>query len=90
MIFCRDPEYSLKKQAGTVGKTTQKTTQKQTDILAYLSKNPKAGRDEIAQNIEVITESGVKYNLKALQKKGLLKRVGSAKGGHWEVIENKQ
>jgi ATP-dependent DNA helicase RecG len=97
VIFYRDPEYSLKKQAGTVEKTAQKTTQKtaqkttqkQTDILAYLSKNPKAGRDEIAQNIKGITESGVKYNLKALQDKGLLKRVGSAKGGHWEVIENK-
>ena len=54
--------------------------------MAYLSKNPKAGRDEIARNIKGITVAGVKYNLKALQDKGLLKRIGSPKGGYWQVL----
>ena len=91
VIFYRDPEYSLKRPGRTDQKTTQKTdqktTQKQKDILAYLSKHPKAGREEIAENIKGITESGVKYNLKVLQDKGLLKRFGSAKGGHWQIVE---
>ncbi|MFC1590269.1 ATP-binding protein [Candidatus Omnitrophota bacterium] len=95
VIFYRDPKYSLKRPSSaperadqkTTQKTDQKTTQKQRDILAYLSKHPKAGREEIAKNIKGITESGVKYNLKALQDKGLLKRIGSDKGGHWQIVE---
>jgi len=70
----------------TTQKAVQKTTQKQDDILAYLSKCHKAGREEIAKTIEGISVSGVKYNLKILQDRGLLKRVGSPKGGHWEVL----
>ena len=69
-----------------MGETTQKTTQKQTDILYYLKDNPQAGRADIALNIKTLTEAGVKYNLDVLQKKGLIKRIGSAKGGHWEVL----
>ena len=87
--FYRDPKFSLKtlEETGekTTQKTIQKTTQKQKGILLHLQENPQASREEIAKNIKGITESGVKYNLKALQKKGLLKRVGSDKGGRWEV-----
>lgn len=93
--FYRDPRYSLKKESDaradqkTVQKTTQetiqKTTQKQEAILSYLKEHPEAGREEMAQNIEGITASGIKYNLKVLQEKGFLKRIGSDKGGYWEV-----
>lgn len=74
----------------TVGKekTTQKTTPKQNYILTYLSKNPKASREKIAKNVRDITESGIKYSLKVLQNKGLLKRIGSAKGGYWKVLND--
>ena len=33
-----------------------------------------------------ITDSGVKYHLRKMQEKGLLRRVGPDKGGHWELI----
>ena len=82
----RNPEHALK--AGgtkTAQKTVQKTVQKQKEILEFLKVHPKVGREEIARNINGISESGVKYNLKVLQDKGLLKRIGPAKGGHWEV-----
>lgn len=76
----------------TAQKTTQKTTQalsiKQQEILNYLSTHPSASRKEISENISGISEDGVKYNLKGLQKKGFIKRIGPAKGGHWEVIED--
>ncbi|MCF7887650.1 MAG: helix-turn-helix domain-containing protein [Candidatus Omnitrophica bacterium] len=95
VIFYRDLEYSLKRPGWGVEKTAQKTTQKpaqkttqkQRDILVYLSKHPKAGREEIAGNVKGISESGVKYNLRVLQDKKLLKRIGSARGGHWQVVE---
>ena len=53
----------------TTQKTDQKTTQKQQVILSYLKEHPEASREEIARNIKGITESGIKYNLKALQEK---------------------
>ena len=76
----------------TAQKTAQKTTQalsiKQQEILNYLSTHPSASRKEISENISGISEDGVKYNLKGLQKKGFIKRIGPAKGGHWEVIDS--
>ena len=67
-------------------KKTKETTQKQQEILDYLKDHPEAGRQEIAIKIGGITEDGVKANLSSLQKRGLLKRLGPAKGGYWEVI----
>ena len=76
-----------KTRVKTIQKTIQKTTRKQGEILSYLKEHPMAGREEIAKKIKDITESGVKYNLKVLREKGLLKRIGPAKGGYWEVVE---
>ena len=71
----------------TLAETTQKTTQKQKAIIDYLKQNPRAGRQEISENIDGITEDGVKYNLKRLQEIGLLIRHGSDRGGSWEVVK---
>ncbi|MDA3780783.1 MAG: winged helix-turn-helix transcriptional regulator [Bacteroidales bacterium] len=64
--------------------TTQKTTQK---ILDVLRENPQAGRKEIAEIIGDITEDGIKYHLEKLKAIGIIKRVGPAKGGYWEIIK---
>ncbi len=66
--------------------TTRKLTEKQAAILEYIREHPKAGRHEMAQNIEGITEDSIKYNLKRLQESGLLRHASSANGGHWEVM----
>lgn len=58
----------------------------QKDIIEFLIQNPNAGRVEIASQLGNITEDGVKYNLKVLQEKGVLKRIGPAKGGYWEIV----
>ena len=68
-------------------KTTQKMTQNQQAILSYLLEYPQASRIEVAEAISTITENGVKYNLKVLQDSGLLKRIGSARAGHWKVLQ---
>jgi len=39
---------------------------------------------ELARLIEK-TEIGVKWNIKKLKQKGLLQRIGPAKGGYWKV-----
>ena len=66
--------------------TTQKplnATQKR--ILAYLKDNPKATRQEVADALGDITESGVKFNIGILQQYKALKRKGGRKDGEWVV-----
>ena len=75
-----------KEQDGGVAlgeKSTQKSTQK---ILDRIRQNSIITRAELAQQIG-LSESGVKKQLKKLQQKGALKRIGPDKGGHWEVVE---
>ena len=78
------PEYLRDSSKKTVEKTTQKTTQK---ILELIKSNPYITRKELAQEIENITEDGIKYHLAKLKKQGKIRRVGPDKGGHWEVLE---
>jgi len=62
--------------------TTQKTTQK---ILEAITNKPDITKKELAAVIG-ITEDGVKYHITRLRKKGVLKRIGADKGGHWEIV----
>ena len=70
--------------------TTQKTTQKGQDttqkILEEIKKNPSISRDELAEKCG-LTSDGIKYNMRKLREKGIIKRIGPDKGGHWEIIE---
>ena len=67
-------------------KTTQKISDTQTRIVNYLRQNPRANRATITTYIKDITEDGIKYHLKALQEKGIIKRIGPDKGGYWKVL----
>jgi len=92
--FQRSPEFAMKEgppgteEAGKepVVKTTQETTQKTPQkIVALIRQKPEITRQELAAELG-ITDSGVKYHLKKMQDKGLIRRVGADKGGHWELI----
>ena len=65
--------------------TTQKTTQK---IIEAIAKKSEITQKELAM-IVGITENGVKYHITRLRKKGLIKRIGPDKGGHWEIVNTK-
>ncbi len=71
----------------TTQETAKKFSQKQREILAYLKSHPTANRKELAENMDGITENGIKYNLKVLQEQGWIVRIGSTKAGYWEVKE---
>lgn len=66
--------------------TAQKTNQK---IMALIQQNPKITRKELADALQ-ISDSGIKYHLKKMQDKELLRRVGPDKDGYWEIIEQKE
>ena len=55
-------------------------------ILLYLNDHPKANRIELTGAIPNASTDGIKYNLARLQQIGLLKRIGSTRYGHWEVV----
>ncbi len=70
----------------TTQKTTQKTARKTTQkILEAITNKPDITKKELAAVIG-ITEDGVKYHITRLRKKGVIKRIGADKGGHWEII----
>ena len=58
----------------------------QKEIVKFLLQNRYAGRKEISSHLGSLSEDGVKYNLKVLQQKGIIKRIGPNKGGYWKVL----
>ncbi|PTN36063.1 winged helix-turn-helix transcriptional regulator [Desulfonatronum sp. SC1] len=70
-------------EAGETGKTSEKTSEK---ILRAARENPGITIAELAVSIGVSTRS-VERNIRKLQDGGRLARVGSDKGGHWEVLD---
>ncbi len=70
----------------TTGKTTRKTTGKRSEmLLELLTTHPESTIPEMALQLG-LTEDGVRYHLKKLQKEGRLKRAGGRKTGHWDVL----
>ncbi|QHI69874.1 RNA-binding domain-containing protein [Tichowtungia aerotolerans] len=63
------------------GKTSGKTSGK---ILKFVGENGQITIPELAETIGV-TERSVERAIQKLQMQGLLKRIGPAKGGRWEV-----
>jgi predicted HTH transcriptional regulator len=54
--------------------------------LAFLAENNTASAREAAAALG-ISRRAVGKHLAALKAKGLLKRIGPDKGGHWEVVK---
>ncbi|MBI4309250.1 MAG: putative DNA binding domain-containing protein [Candidatus Omnitrophica bacterium] len=75
-------ETGEKTRVETRVETRVKTGEK---ILQIMKENPAVTIPEIAK-FTGLTVKGVEWNLKALKKKELLRRVGSTKGGHWEIV----
>ena len=63
------------------GKTSGKTSGK---ILEAIHQNNAITIPELAI-LTGVTERSIERNIQKLQKEGKLKRIGPAKGGHWQV-----
>jgi len=64
-------------------KTRVKTRVK---IIGLIKQNSEITREELSVKID-ISIKGIEWNLAKLKQKNLLKRIGPAKGGHWEIIK---
>ena len=69
-----------------VEKGVEKLSRKQRIIIDLIKQNPSISKKMIEKHGD-LSKKSVEYNIKKLKKMGLLKRVGPAKGGHWEITK---
>ena len=58
----------------------------QIKILKELEKNPNITYDELVDKIDTSRRTIIRQ-MNGLKEKGIVKRVGSDKKGHWEIVE---
>ena len=73
------------------GKMTDKVTDKVTDktpnkLLRLIVANPSITLERMKDALSM-SQSGVRKVLNKLREQGVIRRVGSDKTGHWEIIE---
>ena len=56
-------------------------------ILELIKEKPQISRSEISHKMG-LHESSVKRRLKMMVDKGIIQRIGSDKGGHWQISNN--
>lgn len=91
-IIFRRPEESYEERF--FGKAREKLVEglveglveNQRKILTLIGKNPSISKKEMAESIGIST-TAIDKNIASLKKKGILKRVGPDRGGHWEILE---
>ncbi len=67
-------------------KSNQKSNQK---ILAAMRRNPSVTIKELQEETG-LSESGVKKIIRQLRADNAIQRIGGAKGGHWEIVKEKE
>jgi len=87
-VFRRSPELSLKGPEGVVEKVVEGVVDNLTDnqrrILELVRASATISARQLAERVG-ISQRKIQENLARLRSKGLLKRVGPDRGGHWEV-----
>lgn len=87
VAFYRDPEYSLKGVQRKLADGSEKSSEKSSEkILRMLKEHPSISAQEMA-NVIGISSRAIEKHLSKMKDNKAIKRVGPAKGGHWEVIE---
>ena len=65
---------------------TLELTERQKVILLVIKENPLVTIPEMSLKMNVVTRT-IKRDLEVLKSKGFLKREGSRKEGHWEIVD---
>ncbi len=77
----------LQKAEKSSEKGSEKSSEKSSEkIIRVIRENPVVSAQEIAGMLG-LSSRAVEKHLSKLKEKGVLKRVGPDKGGHWEVVE---
>ena len=67
-------------------RVTKKVTENQRKILNNIKENSNITTQELSKKVG-ISDRKIKDNIKKLKENNLLKRIGSPRGGYWEVVE---
>lgn len=84
VTFYRPDVQALRASKVTV-KVPEKVTINQQKIIKLISQDIHITIEKIAQSVG-ISERKTKSNIAKLKEKGLLRRIGPDKGGHWEIV----
>ena len=85
--FLAAKEAEDKKVTGKVAeKVTGKVTEKQMIILKEMENNPFVTAQQLSEILSISLRK-TKENITKLKDKGIIRRVGPDKGGHWEIIK---
>ena len=78
------PVFNIEKEKGQE-KVGENLTVNQRGIITAMRRNPYISAPEIAKIID-ISERKTETNIAKLKKMDLIKRIGPAKGGYWEIV----
>ncbi len=73
-------------EINTYEKLGEELTENQEKIIHFILRNPTISAVDLSGQIG-ISSGKIEKNLSTLRQKGMLKRIGPAKGVRWEVIE---
>lgn len=82
----RKPASELRVVTGRFESSENSSEKSSEKILRLLKAHPSISAAEIGRQIG-ITSRAVEKQLAVLRKAGVIRRIGPAKGGHWEIIE---
>ena len=89
-IYSSENYAKLQKTGERVGERVgEKLTENQEKIIHLISLNKWISIKELSEEVG-IAEKNIENNLSKLKIKGLLKRMGPDKGGHWEILEKRE
>lgn len=74
---------------GLAERLVEGLVENQKKILRFIAENPRISKREMAEKIGIST-TAIDKNINTLKKRGLLKRVGGAKGGYWKILIKKE
>ena len=84
MTIFHNPKQDQSIQRGSEKSSEIGSEKSSEKILAIIRENPAISAKELAGMIG-ISSRAIEKHLSGLKHKGLLKRIGSDKGGHWEL-----
>ena len=79
MKNCGENSETVEKNCGENQKTVEK-------ILSIINENPFVTQNQLI-DATGLSRRGVEWQLKQLKEKGLIRRIGPDKGGHWEIVD---
>ena len=81
-----DVESFDKRPEKVTERVTEKVTENQAIIIREMEKNPFITAVSLAKILGISLRK-TKENIKKLQQKGLIHRIGPDKGGHWQIVK---